>query len=119
MGHINQSAFQRGLKVEIFPAAQLFKDQEQVRAIQMGTIESGVPYTFNLAKSMPAFDVLGVPFTYYTTDQAVRILNSDVRTILDKRAEGQNIKILAYLIFAPAEGIGILSKSLSESRLIA
>ena len=106
---INQRS-KGALKVEIFPAAQLFKDQEQVRAIQMGTIESGVPYTFNLAKSMPAFDVLGVPFTYYTTDQAVRILNSDVRTILDKRAEGQNIKILAYLIFAPAEGIGILSQ---------
>lgn len=105
---INQRS-KGALKVEIFPSAQLFKDQELVRAVQMGTIESGVCYTFNLSKSMPEFNIFGVPFTFYTTDQAVRILNSDVRTILDKIAERQDIKTLVYAPWS-AESLGFISK---------
>jgi C4-dicarboxylate-binding protein DctP len=105
---INQRS-KGALKVEIFPSAQLFKDQELVRAVQMGTIESGACYTFNLARSMPEFNVLGVPFTFYTTDQLVRIFNSDVRTILDKIAERQDIKTLMYIPW-PVEGLGFISK---------
>lgn len=105
---INQRS-KGALKVEIFPSTQLFKDQELVRAVQMGTIESGACYTFNLSRSMPEFNIFGVPFTFYTTDQTLRILNSDVRTILDKIAERQNIKTLAYAPWS-AEGIGFISK---------
>jgi C4-dicarboxylate-binding protein DctP len=96
------------LKVEMFPSATLFKDQELIGAIQMGTIESGAFYPFNIAKSVPEFNVLSVPFTYYTTDQVIRVINSDVRTKLDELAAQKKMKIMVYIPY-PAETFGLIS----------
>ena len=107
-GLINQRS-KGALSVEIFPSATLFKPLELIRAIQMGTIESGGAWPFDLAKSIPEFYIFSVPFTYYTTDHVVRILNSDIRTILGKCAERQGIEILSYTLY-PADAFGITSK---------
>jgi|WetSurMetagenome_2_1015567.scaffolds.fasta_scaffold03802_5 C4-dicarboxylate-binding protein DctP len=97
------------LKVEMYPSATLFKDQELIGAIQMGTIESGAFWPFNISKSVPELNVLSMPFTFYTTDQVTRFVNSDVRVMLDERAAQKKMKILSYVIY-PAETFGLVTK---------
>jgi TRAP-type C4-dicarboxylate transport system substrate-binding protein len=97
------------LKVEIYPSAQLFKDLEVIRAIQMGTIESGGAYSFNIARSVSEFNILDVPFLFHTTEEMLKVAKSEVGTLLIRAAEKQGIKVLAWFPF-PQEGEGILSK---------
>jgi len=97
------------LKVEIYPSAQLFKDQELIRAIQMGTIESGGAYTFNIGRSVSEFNILDVPFLFHTTEESFKVAKSEVGTLLIRAAEKQGIKVLAWFPF-PQEGFAILSK---------
>jgi C4-dicarboxylate-binding protein DctP len=98
------------LKVEIYPSAQLFKDLEVIRAIQMGTIESGGSYSFNIGRSVAEFNILDVPFLFHTTEEMLKVAKSEVGALLVRAAEKQGIKVLAWFPY-PQEGEGILSKN--------
>ncbi|MEM3484392.1 MAG: TRAP transporter substrate-binding protein DctP [Candidatus Bathyarchaeia archaeon] len=100
------------VKIELYPAAQLYKDQDAVKAVQMGTIEAGAFYAFNLDKIIREYRIFTVPFTFYTLEDASAILNSDIRTMLEKKAESQSIKVLAFIPYGPPEAEGLLAKTL-------
>ena len=100
------------LKIEIYLASQLFKPAELVRAVQMGAVEAGNTYTFNIANSVPQYNIFASPFMWDTTDQMMKTVRGEIGEILSKYAEEKGIKILAYLPYWQEAQCLIASKPL-------
>lgn len=52
------------LKVQLFPSAQLFKDKEVPGAVGSGAVEAGSSFLGRFAGSVPAVDVVAIPFIF-------------------------------------------------------
>ena len=52
------------LKVQLFPSAQLFKDKEVPGAVGSGAVEAGSAFIGRFAGSVPAVDVVAIPFIF-------------------------------------------------------
>lgn len=52
------------LKVQLFPSAQLFKDKEVPGAVGSGAVEMGSAFIGRYAGSVPAVDVISIPFIF-------------------------------------------------------
>jgi TRAP-type C4-dicarboxylate transport system substrate-binding protein len=97
------------IKVEIYFSAQLFKDIEVVRAVQMGAVESASSYSVYLSKSFPEYLIFHVPFLFKTTEELSRVAKSEIWDSLKKNPEKNSIKILAGFPW-PQEAQGLISK---------
>lgn len=74
------------LKVVIFPSAQLYKDNQVPEAVGTGAIEAGSASLGRFAGSVPAVDVVSLPFLFdgETHLRANVKAGSKMRTILDE-----------------------------------
>ncbi len=73
------------LQLQLFPSAQLFKDKEVPGAVGSGAVEAGSAYLGRFTGSVPAVDVVAIPFIFKNEAQlraAVR-QGSALRKILD------------------------------------
>ncbi|MEM7211119.1 MAG: TRAP transporter substrate-binding protein DctP [Pseudomonadota bacterium] len=52
------------LTVQLFPSAQLFKDKEVPSAVGSGAVEAGSSFLGRFAGSVPAVDVVAIPFIF-------------------------------------------------------
>ena len=52
------------LKVQLFPSAQLFRDKEVPGAVGSGAVEAGSSFLGRFAGSVPAVDVVAIPFIF-------------------------------------------------------
>ena len=52
------------LKIQLFPSAQLFKDKEVPSAVGSGAVEAGSAFIGRFAGSVPAVDVVSIPFVF-------------------------------------------------------
>ena len=52
------------LKIQLFPSAQLFKDKEVPGAVGSGAVEAGSAFIGRFAGSVPAVDVVSIPFIF-------------------------------------------------------
>ncbi|WP_370213286.1 TRAP transporter substrate-binding protein DctP [Roseovarius sp.] len=52
------------LEVQLFPSAQLFKDKEVPGAVGSGAVEAGSAFIGRFAGSVPAVDVVSIPFIF-------------------------------------------------------
>jgi len=59
------------LKLQIFAAAQLYKDKETPQAVGSGAVEAGSVFLGRFAGSVPAVEVINVPFLF-TDEKALR-----------------------------------------------
>ncbi|MAH84482.1 MAG: C4-dicarboxylate ABC transporter [Rhodospirillaceae bacterium TMED8] len=59
------------LKLQIFAAAQLYKDKETPQAVGSGAVEAGSVFLGRFAGSVPAVEVINVPFLF-TNEEALR-----------------------------------------------
>ena len=74
------------LKVIIFPSAQLYKDKQVPGAVGSGAIEAGSAFLGRFTGSVPAVDIVSLPF-FFKNDKllsAVVSNGSKTRSILDK-----------------------------------
>jgi len=73
------------LKVVIFPSAQLYKDKQVPQAVGSGAIEAGTAFLGRFTGSVPAVDVVSLPFFFKDRDslKAAVKSGSNMRTILD------------------------------------
>jgi C4-dicarboxylate-binding protein DctP len=73
------------LSVQLFPSAQLFKDKEVPGAVGSGAVEAGSAFIGRFAGSVPAVDVVSIPFIF--SDEAhIRAAvapGSDLRKTID------------------------------------
>jgi len=85
------------VRVEVYPNSQLYKDGEEMEALQLGSVQM-------LAPSMSKFGPLGLPefelfdLPYIFPDRAVlrRVVDGDIGKNLLKRLESKGIVGLAY-----------------------
>jgi C4-dicarboxylate-binding protein DctP len=85
------------IKVEVYPNSQLYKDKEELEALQLGSVQMLAP---SLAKFGPLgvkeFEVFDLPFLFKDTDSFKNVTNGVVgRGLLDK-LEPKGIKGLVY-----------------------
>ncbi|SFK44947.1 C4-dicarboxylate-binding protein DctP [Pseudovibrio ascidiaceicola] len=74
------------LSLQLFPSAQLFKDKEVPEAVGSGAIEAGSAFLGRFAGSVPAVEIVNLPFFFRDEDhlRAAAANGSPMREILDK-----------------------------------
>ncbi|MEM6987430.1 MAG: TRAP transporter substrate-binding protein DctP [Pseudomonadota bacterium] len=73
------------LTLQLFPSAQLFKDKEVPGAVGSGAVEAGSAFIGRFAGSVPAVDVVSIPFIFGSEAhiRAAVSPDSDMRATLD------------------------------------
>ncbi len=92
------------LQVEIYPAAQLYKDSEVPQAVGSGAIEMGVASITQFAGTIPAVDIFYVPFMF-TSEEMVRKAvahDSPIRSALDEAILGTGTRVLWWQAYGGA-----------------
>src|SRR3977135_4227367 len=85
------------VKVEIYPNSSLFKDGEEMEALQLGSVQMLAP---SLAQFGPLgvreFEVFDIPFMFDNAAQLHRVADGPVGAGLFKKLEGKGIVGLAF-----------------------
>ena len=85
------------VKVEVYPNSQLYKDKEELEALQLGSVQMLAP---SLAKFGPLgvkeFEVFDLPFIFKDTEAFRAVTDGTVGADLFKKLEPKGIKGLAY-----------------------
>ena len=90
------------LKVQLFPSAQLFTDKEVPGAVGSGAVEAGSAFIGRFAGSVPAVDVVSIPFVFGSEDhiRAAVAPGSDLRETIDSAIlKETNNKVLWWQAF--------------------
>jgi len=92
------------LQIEIYPAAQLYKDSEVPQAVSSGAIEMGVASITQFAGTIPAVDIFYVPFMF-TSEEMVRKAvahDSPIRSALDEAILKTGTRVLWWQAYGGA-----------------
>jgi C4-dicarboxylate-binding protein DctP len=85
------------VKVEVYPNSQLFKDKEEVEALQLGAVQMLAP---SLAKFGPLgvreFEVFDLPYVFGSYEDLHKITDGPVGASMLKRLEPKGIVGLGY-----------------------
>jgi C4-dicarboxylate-binding protein DctP len=85
------------VKVEVYPNSQLYKDKEEMEALQLGSVQMLAP---SLAKFGPlgvkAFEVFDLPFLFKDTEAFRSITDGPLGAELFRKLEPKGIRGLAY-----------------------
>ena len=85
------------VKVEVYPNSSLFKDGEEMEALQLGSVQMLAP---SLAKFGPLgvrdFEVFDLPYIFDSYDELHKVTEGKVGKDLFKKLEGKGIVGLAY-----------------------
>ena len=85
------------VKVEVYPNSSLFKDGEEMEALQLGSVQMLAP---SLAKFGPLgvreFEVFDLPYMFDNYDELHKVTDGPVGAALFKKLESKGIVGLAY-----------------------
>ncbi len=85
------------VKVEIYPNSSLYKDKEELEALQLGSVQILAP---SISKFGPLgvkeFDVFDLPFLMVDDTRARKMYASPLMTDLNKKLEAKGVEPLAY-----------------------
>jgi len=85
------------VKVEVYPNSTLYKDKEELEALQLGAVQMLAP---SLAKFGPLgvkeFEVFDLPYIFPTKDVLYRVTEGPIGKDLFKKLESKGITGLAY-----------------------
>jgi C4-dicarboxylate-binding protein DctP len=85
------------VKVEVYPNSQLYKDGEELEALQLGAVQMLAP---SLSKFGPLgareFEVFDLPYIFPNKDALYRVMDGTIGQGLFKKLENKGIKGLAY-----------------------
>src|SRR5580765_2871902 len=85
------------VKVEVYPNSSLFKDGEEMEALQLGSVQMLAP---SVAKFGPLgvreFEVFDLPYIFDNFDEMHKVTNGPVGAALFKKLEGKGIVGLAF-----------------------
>lgn len=97
------------IKVEIYPASQLYKDSEVPQAVSSGGVEMGVASLAMFAGTIPAVDIFEVPFSFPTWDLVTKATapGSPIRGPLDEAILKTGARVLWWQAYG---GTILLSK---------
>jgi C4-dicarboxylate-binding protein DctP len=85
------------VKVEVYPNSQLYKDKEEIEALQLGSVQMLAP---SLSKFAPLgvkeFEVFDLPFIFDDYNDLHKVTNGPIGKSLLKKLETRGITGLAY-----------------------
>ena len=85
------------VKVEVYPNSQLYKDKEELEALQLGAVQMLAP---SLAKfgplGVPDFEAFDLPYIFDGYDQLRKVTDGEVGKAMLAKLEPKGIKGLAY-----------------------
>jgi len=85
------------VKVEVYPNSQLFKDKEEIEALQLGSVQMLGPSTAKFAPlGAKEFEALDLPWLFRDEDQYTKVMKGEVGKWLFKKLEAKGILGLAY-----------------------
>jgi C4-dicarboxylate-binding protein DctP len=92
------------LKVEIYDSAQLYKDKEVPQAVASGAIEMGVAALTRFAGTIPAVDLMFVPFMFNDNASIAKATapGSPIRTKIDAEIQKTGARVLWWQAFGLA-----------------
>jgi C4-dicarboxylate-binding protein DctP len=85
------------VKVEVYPNSSLYKDKEELEALQLGSVQLLAP---SIAKFSPLgvkeFDIFDLPFLFSDEGHARQMMASPMMAELNKKLEAKGVEPLAY-----------------------
>src|ERR1700745_2299893 len=85
------------VKVEVYPNSSLFKDGEEMEALQLGSVQMLAP---SVAKFGPLgvreFEVFDLPYIFDSFDELHKVTNGPVGKALFKKLESKGVTGLAF-----------------------
>ena len=92
-----EAATKGRVKVEIYPNSQLYKDKEELEALQLGSVQMLAP---SLSKFGPMgakqFEMFDLPYVFRTEQQFIDVTSGKIGQQLMTSLESKGIKGLAY-----------------------
>lgn len=87
---------QKKLKVDVFPAGQLYNDKDAVKVIPTGAVDMGVVQLDMWAGLVPSAGILYMPTYYKNLDHYYAVRNYVSPAIAKNLAEKGNVKLLGW-----------------------
>jgi C4-dicarboxylate-binding protein DctP len=85
------------VKVEVYPNSSLFKDKEEIEALQLGSVQMLAPSTAKFAPlGVKEFEALDLPWLFKDEAQYTKIMKGEVGKWLFKKLEAKGVSGLAY-----------------------
>src|SRR5690349_361853 len=85
------------VKVEVYPNSSLFKDKEEIEALQLGSVQMLAPSTAKFAPlGAKEFEALDLPWLFKDEATYTRAMKGEVGKWLFKKLEAKGITGLAY-----------------------
>jgi C4-dicarboxylate-binding protein DctP len=85
------------VKIEVYPNSQLFKDKEEMDALQLGSVQILAPSTAKFAPlGAKEFEALDLPWLFKDDAQYAKVMKGEVGKWLFKKLESKGITGLAY-----------------------
>ncbi|HUF21076.1 MAG TPA: TRAP transporter substrate-binding protein [Burkholderiales bacterium] len=85
------------VKVEVYPNSQLYKDREELEALQRGAVQMLAP---SISKFGPLgvreFEIFDLPYLFPNTEAVYRVTDGEIGARLFAKLEPRGIKGLAY-----------------------
>src|SRR5438876_8626310 len=85
------------VKVEVYPNSQLFKDKEEIEALQLGSVQMLAPSTAKFAPlGAKEFEALDLPFLFADEATYARVMKGEVGQWLFQKLVPKGITGLAF-----------------------
>jgi C4-dicarboxylate-binding protein DctP len=85
------------VRVEIYPNSQLYKDKEEIEALQLGAVQMLAPTSSKFGPlGVPEFEVFDLPFLFPSRDALHRVTEGPIGAAILKKLEAHGITGLAY-----------------------
>lgn len=91
------------VKVQVYPAGQLFSDKEMNQAVLAGGVEMGVNSSTLWASVIPAMGIFDVPFAFPNYSLAGKALSGEVGKKLSGEMEKKGAKVLLFADYGYAQ----------------
>ncbi len=84
------------VKIEVYPAGQLYKGSALVNAVRSGALDMGIIYGGAMTGMVPLIDVFDIPFVFSDYGSIQTHWQGEVGEIIRKQAADKGIKILSF-----------------------
>ncbi|NWG87543.1 MAG: TRAP transporter substrate-binding protein [Hydrogenophilaceae bacterium] len=92
-----EAATRGRVKVEVYPNSQLYKDGEEMEALQLGAVQMLAPSLFKFGLlGVRSFELFGLPYIFPNKDTLYRVMDGDIGRQLLAQLEAKGIVGLAY-----------------------
>jgi C4-dicarboxylate-binding protein DctP len=84
------------VEVQVFPNSTLYKDGEELEALQSGSVQLIAPTTSKLGKMFPRWQLFDLPYAFQTRHEVHRAVDGKIWDELSKDFKGTNLKALTF-----------------------